>query len=93
MNPGLMIGVAFVVAMLAVVYLQLADIKKARRSWAATPTLPDYITQHPECQTDAGITCRECNSGNINEKGLANERDARRTFTCGRCEAVLYRSV
>lgn len=87
-----MVGVAFVCATLVVVYLQLADIKKARRFWAAIPILSDYIAQHPDCETTNGIKCANCNSGSIQEKGLASEQDARRTFTCNHCEAVLYRN-
>jgi hypothetical protein len=93
MNPGLMVGLAFIGATLVVVYLQLADIKKARRFWASIPTLPDFIAQHPDCKTDNGIKCANCSSGSIKEKGLASEHDARRTFICSHCEVVLYRSA
>lgn len=93
MNPGLMVGLAFIAATLAVVCLQLADIRKARRLWASIPTLPDYIVQHPGCKTDTGIQCATCRSESITEKGLASAQDARRTFVCSHCEIVLYRGV
>ncbi|MDD5249114.1 MAG: hypothetical protein PHY45_09020 [Rhodocyclaceae bacterium] len=93
MNPGLMVGLAFIGATLVVVYLQFADVRKARGVWASIPTLADYVAQHPDCKTDHGITCANCRSGSLKEKGLASEQDARRTFTCSHCEAVLYRSA
>lgn len=92
MNPGVMVGLAFVGATLVVVYLQLADGRKARRLWASTPTLPDYVAQHPDCSTDDGVKCANCSSASIREKGLASEQDGRRTFVCDHCGTVLYRN-
>lgn len=93
MNPGLMVGLAFVGAALVVVYLQLADMRKARRFWASMPTLADYLAQHPDCRTDNGVKCTNCSSAGVKEKGLTSEQDARRTFVCSHCGAVLYRSA
>lgn len=93
MNPGLMVGLAFAGGAAVFGYLQFADIRKARRSWASMPTLSDYIDGHPDCRTADGIRCANCRSGDITEKGLAGERDARRVFVCADCGASLYRSA
>lgn len=60
--------------------------------WQKIPTLNQYVFHNPECKTNRGIKCRNCNSMSIKNWGQKNANDNRRIFICNHCGNHLYRS-
>lgn len=63
-----------------------------RATWKDLPTLRQYLSAFPRCQTSGGISCRVCNSGSIRNWGWKFRDDARRLFICNHCGQILYRN-
>jgi hypothetical protein len=62
--------------------------------WDKLPTLPEYLSLHPECTTedDENASCCACGSHKVLFSPLTGVGDYRLRHTCLSCGKVLFRS-
>jgi len=62
--------------------------------WDKLPTLPEYLSLHPECTTedDENASCYTCGSHKVLFSPLTGSGDYRLRHTCLACGKVLFRS-
>jgi len=97
MTSGDILGAMFVLfivlAFILVVGYGVRSLITQRRQWGRLPTLENYLAEHPDCRTGAGIKCASCGSKSIRNWGLSSATDSLRTFICNSCGRSLYRSA
>lgn len=59
--------------------------------WYKLPKLDEYLEQNPQCKLSSAISCKHCNSDNIEHQGLFNIRSRWRFYNCKSCGQVLYK--
>lgn len=65
---------------------------KKQKHWDSLPLLTTYLSKHPNCKHRKGISCFNCNSGSIRNRGVNGANDPRRLHICNHCNTTLYRS-
>jgi hypothetical protein len=68
-------------------HIVLYYIGTGRYGW---PTVNQYLTAHPECNTGSGISCYGCGSKQIRGWGRAGIGDSSRLNSCNSCGRGLY---
>jgi len=66
-----------------------------KEEWLKYPTLEEYWKQYPNCNTDKGTKCYNCNSNDLSVLKLVikNDNGIKGDFigTCNQCSTKLYR--
>jgi|GEM_PF-1347166 len=70
----------------------LMFIRPAKKAWFNLPTLDQYLSKNPTCNTGLGIKCCYCGSKSIRNWGQRAANDWRRVHICNGCGRKLYRS-
>ena len=92
MSSLLILGVALAVGLCCLPWA-LHTRSAQRHQWLALPLLPAYVAQHPACRTARGLTCYQCGSPNIHDRGLEGPYASRREVICHHCDTILYRNA
>ena len=88
---AIIIGFALFCA--AIIFFVAYGLIRQHLRWRASPTIDQYLSEHPACKTSNGVRCAKCGSGSIKNWGVSNPSDSRRLFICNHCGEHLYRSV
>lgn len=85
-------GLFIIIVILGVFAFAIWSMTANHIRWKKTPTLREYLAENPECRTQRGIRCNQCNSGSIKNWGIDGAKSSRRQFICNHCNTLLYRN-
>jgi hypothetical protein len=77
----------YVVGFAALVAVLLFNQLVYRRCWKSYPTLEEYLTAHPGCDTTGGIVCSRCRQRAAGGAVMGTGR----IYRCTWCDTELYR--
>jgi hypothetical protein len=59
--------------------------------WYHLPDYNEYISLHPQCKLDTGVSCFKCSSDKTLHAGLFNKQSKLRYYICSSCKTMLFR--
>ncbi len=89
-NADLFSNLLPLIIIVAIIYFIF--FRRGNKEYNTLPTLEEYLSSNPGCQTNHGIKCNKCNSNSIKNWGIASENDQRRFHICNHCNTKLYKS-
>ena len=69
--------------------------KPQDNDWHKLPSLSEYLSKHPECQTDdhESAKCYSCGSDKVIFQPLTTHEDPRYKHICLSCKKTLFKST
>ncbi len=60
-------------------------------NWRKLPEVNQYLSLHPQCKLDMGVSCYNCGSSQLTHHGLLHKSSKLRFYTCSDCGTTLFR--
>lgn len=81
----------FIWFLLAGVVIYTVGLVMKYVKWRKLPEITEYLSLYPSCKLNVGVACCKCNSHELSNQGLFNQRSKWRFYTCSQCGSVLFR--
>lgn len=61
--------------------------------WNRLVDITKYLNTYPHCKLEHGVSCFRCNSKELNNEGLFNNKSKWRFYQCVNCGTVLFKTT